>query len=259
MKGILVAGVIIVLAVAAVESLDCVQCNSWANSCANSRVSECPSTDISCISSSTNSSLGGAIRLYQNSFCSAENCSEETNNVAFSIYVSDEEHFHFASQCCEEQECSTSDNSLAPSLGDVSSTAECPACYGSNESVCLENTQTCHGEQCVSLVAEFKNETESRILVLKGCSNISNSICQFLSAGNQTVGGVIFQKFECTNASLNPTSTQPGNASLSPSSSPATNTPFSSTSVLTTTPNTGSKASLASLALATLLLLGLLF
>ncbi|XP_008586697.1 PREDICTED: ly6/PLAUR domain-containing protein 8 [Galeopterus variegatus] len=237
MKGILVAGVITALAVAAVESLNCVQCNSWANSCVDSIASECPSdANISCMSSSTNSSLGGAISLYQNSFCSAENCSEETNNVAFSIHVSDEERFHFASQCCQELECNTTDNALAPSLGDVSSTAECPACYGSNESACLENPQICHGEQCVSLVAEFKNDTESRILVLKGCSNISDSICQFLSAGNQTVGGVIFQTFECTNA-----------------------TSFSPTSILTTTPNTGSKASLASSALATLLLLGLLF
>ncbi|KAL2770571.1 ly6/PLAUR domain-containing protein 8 preproprotein [Daubentonia madagascariensis] len=236
MKGILVAGIVAALAIAAVESLSCLQCHSWENSCVSPTASECPSeANNSCISSSANSSLGGTIKLYQNMFCSAENCTEETDTVtAFTVHVSNNESFHFASQCCQGGKCNSRDDDPASPLRNLSSNIECPACYGSNETSCTEGVQRCYEEEwCVSLVAEFKNDTVSEHLVLKGCSNISNSTCQFLSAENKTVGGVIFRKFECVNVSLTPTATP-------------------------TTHNTGSKASLTSLVLVSLPLLGLL-
>ncbi|NP_001078943.2 ly6/PLAUR domain-containing protein 8 preproprotein [Homo sapiens] len=236
MKGILVAGITAVL-VAAVESLSCVQCNSWEKSCVNSIASECPShANTSCISSSASSSLETPVRLYQNMFCSAENCSEETHITAFTVHVSAEEHFHFVSQCCQGKECSNTSDALDPPLKNVSSNAECPACYESNGTSCHGKPWKCYEEeQCVFLVAELKNDIESKSLVLKGCSNVSNATCQFLSGENKTLGGVIFRKFECANVN-----------SLTPTSAP------------TTSHNVGSKASLYLLALASLLLRGLL-
>ncbi|XP_033053565.1 ly6/PLAUR domain-containing protein 8 [Trachypithecus francoisi] len=236
MKGVLVAGITAVLVVAAVESLSCVQCNSWEQSCVNSTASECPShANTSCVSSSASSSPETLIRLYQKMFCSAENCSEETHATAFTVHVSAKEHFHFVSQCCQGKECSNTSDALDPPRKNVSSNAECLACYESNGTSCRGNPWKCYEEeQCVFLVAEFENDTESNSLVVKGCSNVSNATCQFLSGENKTFGGVIFRKFECANVN-----------SLTPMSTP------------TTSHTMGFKASLSLLAFASLLLLGL--
>ncbi|XP_045423424.1 ly6/PLAUR domain-containing protein 8 [Lemur catta] len=256
MKGILAAAVTVAvtvatiigtLTVAPVESLSCAQCQSWDNSCVNVSASECPTdANNSCISSTASSSLGATLSLYQDMSCSAENCSEETSTVtAFAVYVSDNQSFYFASQCCQEGECNGTAEDLGPRQGNATSNIECAACSGPSETSCAENAHVhrCYeGEQCVSLVAAFKNETASELLVLKGCSNISDSTCQFLSAENKTVGSVIFQNFECFNFST----TLP------------TTVPTTLPTTLSTTTGTGSKASLASLALASLLLLGLL-
>lgn len=89
---------------------------------------------------------------------------------------------------------------------------------------------------CEVLTVSFEF-TEMK-LVLKGCSNVSNSTCEFLATGNRMVGGVTFLKFKCENSS---------DASSTP-----TPTPPSSTS------DTGSKVFLTPLALGSLLLLRLL-
>uniref|UniRef100_A0A8C7AE63 LY6/PLAUR domain containing 8 n=1 Tax=Neovison vison TaxID=452646 RepID=A0A8C7AE63_NEOVI len=239
MKDILVAAIITGFVVAAVESLHCVQCNSLTNPCNNSIITECPlDANASCTSFMTNSSLGAA-NIYQFKACSAENCREGRDMVeAFTVHVSNNIHFHFVSQCCQGKECNETSDAPAPPVEDMSSNVECPACYGSNESSCNEQFRKCYKEErCVNLVAEFKNETKK--FLLRGCSNISNSTCQFLSAENRTVGGVIFRKFECVDAS-----------SSNASSAPTSNEP--------TTPDTGSKVSFTPAALASLLLLGLL-
>ncbi|XP_035136605.1 ly6/PLAUR domain-containing protein 8 [Callithrix jacchus] len=237
MKGILIAGLMAVLLVSAVESLSCVQCNSWGKSCVSSTATECPShANTSCISSSANSSLERASGSYQSMSCSAENCSEEAPVTAFTVHVSAEERFHFVSQCCQGKECNSTSDALDPPLKNVSSSIECPACYESNGTSCSGKPWKCYEkEQCIFLLADLKTDTESKRLVLKGCSNVSNSTCQFLSGENKTVGGVIFRKFECTDAN-----------SLTPMSTPAASH------------NMGSKASLNFLELASLLLLGLL-
>ncbi|XP_008055068.1 ly6/PLAUR domain-containing protein 8 [Carlito syrichta] len=227
MRGIHIVGIIVALAVAVAESLKCMQCHSWEKSCDNITSTECIPDSNSCLSSLVNSSLGGDIRLYQKMSCSAENCTEETNTTAFTVHVSDDGRFHFASQCCQGKECGNASNSLDAPLKNTVSNTECPACHGPNETTCSETTRKCYkDERCVYLLAQFENDTMSKNLVLKGCSDISNSICQFLNGGNKTLGGVIFQKFECANPK------------------------FSST--------TNHKASLFSLAFASLLLLGLL-
>uniref|UniRef100_A0A2K6KL04 LY6/PLAUR domain containing 8 n=1 Tax=Rhinopithecus bieti TaxID=61621 RepID=A0A2K6KL04_RHIBE len=159
MKGVLVAGITAVLVVAAVESLSCVQCNSWEQSCVNSTASECPShANTSCVSSSASSSPETLIRLYQKMFCSAENCSEETQATAFTVHVSAKEHFHFVSQCCQGKECSNTSDALDPPRKNVSSNTECLACYESNGTSCRGNPWKCYEEEhCVFLVAEFEN------------------------------------------------------------------------------------------------------
>ncbi|XP_025229432.1 ly6/PLAUR domain-containing protein 8, partial [Theropithecus gelada] len=159
MKGVLVAGITAVLVVAAVESLSCVQCNSWEQSCVNSTASECPShANTSCVSSSASSSPETAIRLYQKMFCSAENCSEETHVTAFTVHVSATERFRFVSQCCQGKDCGNTSDALDPPQKNVSSNAECLACYASNGTSCGEKSWKCsEEEQCVFLVAEFKN------------------------------------------------------------------------------------------------------
>ncbi|XP_012328071.1 ly6/PLAUR domain-containing protein 8 [Aotus nancymaae] len=237
MKGVLIAGLTAVLLVSTVESLSCVQCNSWGRSCVSSTATECPShANTSCISSSANSSLEGATGSYQSLSCSAENCSEEAHVTAFTVHVSAEERFHFVSQCCQGKDCNSTSDALDPALKNVSSSIECPACHGSNGTSCSGKPWKCYErEQCVFLVADLKNDTESKRLVLKGCSDVSNSTCRFLSGENKTVGGVIFRKFECTDAN-----------SLTPMSTPASSH------------NMGSKASLNFLVLASFLLLGLL-
>ena len=49
--------------------------------------------------------------MYQDKACSAENCSEGMIE-AFTIRVTDEESFHFASQCCLGQECNDSNDTI---------------------------------------------------------------------------------------------------------------------------------------------------
>ncbi|XP_036864675.1 ly6/PLAUR domain-containing protein 8 [Manis javanica] len=238
MRGVLLAGVLAVLAVTAAESLSCVQCNSLTKPCVNSSLTECPSdANTSCTSFLANSSIAGNVTLYQDKACSAENCTETR---AFTVHVSDAERFHFASECCQGKACN--DTGGAPDFvpGDASS-LECPACYGSNETSCGGKSWKCYkGERCVSLIAEFKNDTQK--FVLKGCSLISDSNCQFLSAANRTVGGVILRKFECgnsTDTSSTPVPTPTNSTGVSPSSP---------------TDNAGCRGSFAPVALASLLL-----
>ncbi|KAI4085716.1 hypothetical protein G5576_003410, partial [Homo sapiens] len=66
--------------------------------------------------------------------------------------------FHFVSQCCQGKECSNTSDALDPPLKNVSSNAECPACYESNGTSCRGKPWKCYEEeQCVFLVAELKN------------------------------------------------------------------------------------------------------
>ncbi|XP_048213580.1 ly6/PLAUR domain-containing protein 8-like [Perognathus longimembris pacificus] len=204
MRGILVAGVIMALAIAAVESLNCNQCDSATNSCVNVSESECPQNSESCIRSLTSSVLGNTTMSNQKMSCSASNCTGHNDTlVAFTVQVSDGEFFRFEGQCCQGKNCN--DTSNDPATPDASRNTECPACYGYNITSCTEKTQKCNKEErCVSLTADITNGTHSMLLV-KGCSNISNSTCQFLAAENQTVGDVFFLKVECTEAAISPT------------------------------------------------------
>ncbi|KAM9729843.1 ly6/PLAUR domain-containing protein 8 [Dama dama] len=233
MKGFLFAGIIVVLTVAAVESqyhtLHCVQCNSLKDGCVAKNATECPSNaNTSCTSFSTNFSQGENSTLYEDHACSAENCSETTVQP-FTVSVSEKEIFHFESQCCLGEACNqTADTTVPPQLRNV----ECPACYGNNETSCNE-TRKCFGERCVSIIAEFINETTT--LVLKGCSNVSNSTCELLGVADQTFRGITFRKFECGDI----------------------RTPTSPSPTLTTS-DTVAQASFTPLALASILLLRLL-
>uniref|UniRef100_A0A8D2CTA0 LY6/PLAUR domain containing 8 n=1 Tax=Sciurus vulgaris TaxID=55149 RepID=A0A8D2CTA0_SCIVU len=232
MKAALEAAVLAV-AVSTADSLSCVQCTSWSGSCANHSAAECAADAESCVSSSANFSLGEFIRLYQDMSCSAQNCTGELS--PFTVHVAAGEHFHFASQCCQGQTCKNDSDALAPAPGDGSSNAVCPACFGLNATSCSEKLHRCSGDQrCVHLEVEFNNGTELQSLLVKGCSDISNSTCHFLSTGNWTVGKMAFQQVECRDASL------------------------ISTSSPTTASSASLKARLSSWALGSLLLLGLL-
>uniref|UniRef100_H0XSQ5 UPAR/Ly6 domain-containing protein n=1 Tax=Otolemur garnettii TaxID=30611 RepID=H0XSQ5_OTOGA len=223
MKGVLIAGIILALAVAAEESLSCVQCHSWENTCVNVTATECPSdANTSCVGSSASSSLGGNTQLYQDMFCSAENCSGETN-MTFTVYVSSES-FMFASQCCQGQGCSSTSDDLGE-------------CWPVGALLCPPSPDPSFAPCALVFsltVSSVLTDTASDRLVLRGCSHISGSTCQFLSVGNQTVGGVIFREFQCVDGTL--TSASPPTATV----------------------GTGSGALLPSVALTTLLLLGLL-
>ncbi|XP_055422722.1 ly6/PLAUR domain-containing protein 8 [Bubalus kerabau] len=231
MKGFLFAGIIVVLTVAAVDTLRCVQCNSLTDSCDAKNATECHSNaTISCTSFSTNFYPGEHSTWYEDHACSEEKCSNTTVE-SFTVYVSLNETFHFESQCCLGQPCNQTSNTTASSQQEGSS-IECPACYGNNETSCNE-TRKCYGERCVSIIAEFINETTT--FVLKGCSNVSISTCQILGAENQTFRGVTFRKFECGDNSFSTT--------IPPTQA---------------TTDTGSQASFTPLALASILLLRLL-
>ncbi|XDB52138.1 PREDICTED: ly6/PLAUR domain-containing protein 8 [Capra hircus] len=234
MKGFLFAGIIVVLTVAAVESqnpLSCVQCNSLKEVCDAKNATECPSSANSCTSFSTNFYHEGNSTRYENHACSEENCNETTVEP-FTVYVSETEIFHFESQCCLGKACNQTSNTTAPPQQEMPRNIQCPACYGNNETSCNE-TQKCYGERCVSIIAEFINETT--MLVLKGCSSVNISTCEFLGAANRTFRGVTFRKFECAE-----------NSSITTTLTPAT------------TAGTGSQAAFTPLALASILLLRLL-
>ncbi|XP_067588527.1 ly6/PLAUR domain-containing protein 8 isoform X2 [Pseudorca crassidens] len=156
MKGFLFAGIIVMLTVAAVESLSCVQCNSLTDPCFDGNAIECPANaSISCTTFLTNFSLGENITWYEDKACSADNCSVAET---FTVHVSANETFHFASQCCQGKACNDTNDTIDPPQEEVSSNTGCSACYGSSETSCNETTRKCYKEErCVSLIAEFKN------------------------------------------------------------------------------------------------------
>ncbi|KAM4861521.1 ly6/PLAUR domain-containing protein 8 [Thomomys bottae] len=214
MRGILVAGVIMALAVATIESLDCTGCNSAEDDCASATVIACSAESESCVHSLTSSFLGNTTTVNEIKSCSPSNCTGQNDTLmAFTVRVSEEEYFSFADQCCQGKDCDDISNTTASP--DASRNTECPACYGYNVTSCTEKTQTCnHDEQCVSLTADIGNGTEPTLFV-KGCSNISNSTCQFLATENQTVGHVLFIKVECKEATIILTPTTKPNTSSS--------------------------------------------
>ncbi|ERE68776.1 ly6/PLAUR domain-containing protein 8 [Cricetulus griseus] len=235
MKGILIAGVFAAFAITVIDSLECRQCQSLNNSC-SIQVVTCEEGSLSCVESSVNSTLGGSLYSYQNKFCSKSNCTKnETTQVAFTVHVFDDQSYHFASQCCQDGQC----NDINPgSISQTVTNTQCSACYSYNTTTCQEKTRQCfEGEQCVHIIAVQVNDTE-HMLELKGCSDISQSVCETLAPENTTFGEFIFQKVQCTNA-----------------------TKISSTTTLaaTTTTSTAIKASFASSVFGSLLLLKLLF
>ncbi|XP_058435888.1 ly6/PLAUR domain-containing protein 8 [Marmota monax] len=212
MKVALTAAIFAALVTATAESLSCMQCSSWSGACANENATECTSgADTSCVSSAASFSLGEFLRLYQDMSCSGQNCTQELD--PFTVHVASGKHVHFASQCCQGQPCGNDSDVL----DDGSSNTMCPACYGLNTTSCSEKTHRCSwGQQCVQIEVDFTNGT-SRIqhLLLKGCSDISNSTCQLLGTANQTVGGIIFRQVQCSQASLVPNTSGSFKASLS--------------------------------------------
>ncbi|XP_071468835.1 ly6/PLAUR domain-containing protein 8-like [Marmota flaviventris] len=158
---------------------------------------------------------GEFLRLYQDMSCSGQNCTQELD--PFTVHVASGKHVHFASQCCQGQPCGNDSDVLVPAPDDGSSNTMCPACYGLNTTSCSEKTHRCSwGQQCVQIEVDFTNGT-SRIqhLLLKGCSDISNSTCQLLGTANQTVRGIIFRQVQCSQASLVPNTSGSFKASLS--------------------------------------------
>ncbi|XP_051023233.1 ly6/PLAUR domain-containing protein 8 [Acomys russatus] len=231
MKGILIAAVLVAFATTAVDSLRCEQCHKTNSTCV-ANVTECPAGSLSCVVSSINTTLGGIFNLYQNKFCSADNCSESNTEVAFNVHMFDDQRFHFASQCCQGKECN---NTSHASGTQTPTNTLCASCYSYNSTACVERSQQCYqGEQCVHVTAENANGT----LELKGCSDISSSTCQFLSTENTTVGEFIFRKVVCSPAII--LSTLPASTS-------------------TPTTSMGTKASFTFSVFGSLLLLKLLF
>ncbi|XP_034362626.1 ly6/PLAUR domain-containing protein 8-like [Arvicanthis niloticus] len=243
MKGVLIAGVIAAFAITVVDSLNCTQCHVFNSTC-DDNVTECEEAgSLSCVESSVSSTLGGFLHLYQNKFCSESNCTENSTEVAFTVRIFDDQRFHFASQCCQGEAC----NGTHYESGTQESTnTQCMSCYDYNQTRCEEKPQQCYeGEQCVHIIAELTNGTGR--VELKGCSDISNSTCQFLSAENTTVGEFVFMSVECTQSTeANSTTVTPSSIETSPTS-------------VTTTTSMGIRASFTSSIFGSLLLLKLLF
>ncbi|XP_031527984.1 ly6/PLAUR domain-containing protein 8 [Vicugna pacos] len=239
MKGFLVAGITALLTVAAVESLKCLQCNSWGNSCVNANATECPANvSTSCTSFLTIASVEGNFIFYQNSACSAHNCSG-MEAYSFSVHTANE-NFVFVSQCCQGGPCGNVTVTAAPPLVNASSNIECPACFEFNRASCDGKPLRCNNrEMCVNLVAGW-NETSK--LVLKGCSNINDATCHILSTKKPKLGELTLQKLVCADKSTTASTTK----------NPKTIAPHRPTS------GTGSKVFFTPVALASLLLLGLL-
>ncbi|VTJ82347.1 Hypothetical predicted protein [Marmota monax] len=74
-------------------------------------------------------------------------------------------------------------------------------------------SQCCQGQPCENDSDVLGPEVQH--LLLKGCSDISNSTCQLLGTANQTVRGIIFRQVQCSQASLVPNTSGSFKASLS--------------------------------------------
>ncbi|GAB1296112.1 Ly6/PLAUR domain-containing protein 8 [Apodemus speciosus] len=289
MRGVFIAGVVAAFAITVVDSLSCAQCGQFNSTC-SANATECEEGSFSCVESYVNSTLGGFLHLYQNKFCSASNCTknstENSTEVAFTVHLFDDQRYHFASQCCQGEACKGTGygcESLIPkkqnktkSVGrDESKTGSfadvhCMSCYGDDNTACEEKPQQCYeGEQCVHIIAELTNGTGR--VELKGCSDITNSTCKFLSTVPTTVGEFVFKLVECsehTESNLT-TVTPPGtNASFSSSTPPggktsvtSVTTPGIKTSTTSVTPQAslGIQVSFTSSIFISLLLLKLLF
>ncbi|XP_057629906.1 ly6/PLAUR domain-containing protein 8-like [Chionomys nivalis] len=256
MKGILIAGVFAAFAITVIDSLKCTQCSSISEGTGScpSEPQNCPDSDpvtewISCVESSVNSTLGGSPYSYENKFCSKDKCSTVNNNteVSFTVRVSDNQQFSFASQCCEGDACpNNNNNNEGPEEegGDGNTRAntqiQCPSCYSSSTTTdCKEEIRQCsQGERCVHIIADHVDGTVHNKVELKGCSNIDEATCDILTPGNVTVGEFAFQMVSCTNEITTTTPTT------------VTTTPSTSTSI---------KASFISSVFGSLLLLKLLF
>lgn len=255
MRGVFIAGVIAAFAITVVDSLNCTQCYTYNSTC-DGQATECNEQSFSCVESSINSTLGGFLHVYQNKFCSASNCTENSTEVAFTVHLFDDQRYHFASQCCQGESCNaTHSESGTQNVTDM----QCMSCYGHNKTLCEEKPQKCYeGEQCVFIIAEMVNG--SGRVELKGCSDISNSTCQFLSPGNTTVGEFVFKSVECTQPTeyTNSTTTIPPitNTSLTSVTRPGIKT---SPASVTPQASMGTKASFTSSIFGSLLLLKLLF
>ncbi|EPY77637.1 ly6/PLAUR domain-containing protein 8 [Camelus ferus] len=175
MKGFLVAGITALLTVAAVGVVSAEHSHS---------VRAAPGRTTLC---------GGNFMFYQNSACSARNCSG-LEAYTFSVHTANE-NFVFASQCCQGGPC-----------GNVTVTGE------------------------------------TSKLVLKGCSNINDATCHILSTKKPKLGEFTLQKLVCADKSTTASTTK----------NPKTIAPHRPTS------GTGSKVFFTPVALASLLLLGLL-
>ncbi|KAL1779828.1 ly6/PLAUR domain-containing protein 8 [Sigmodon hispidus] len=205
MKSILIAGVFAAFAITVIDSLSCRQCEPF-NSICNAEEKECDAESRSCVESSVNSTLGGPLYLYNNKFCSKENCSDhQTSTVAFVVRVFDEQRFHFVSQCCQGEKCNDTSHD---SGSQAPANTKCNSCYSYNTTTCSEKTQECfQGEQCVHIIALVNDTERINRVELKGCSDITSSTCQALSSGNVTVGEFIFQSVQCTEADALDTTT----------------------------------------------------
>ncbi|XP_051037502.1 ly6/PLAUR domain-containing protein 8 [Phodopus roborovskii] len=235
MKGILIAGVFAAFAITVIDSLQCRQCHVFNSTCEAS-ATDCGPDSFSCVESSINSTLGGSLYSYQNKFCSKTNCTKnETTQVAFTVHVFDDQSFHFASQCCQGESCNdTNPGSTSQTLSNIN----CSACYGNGTEACQEETRQCfEGERCVHIIAEHVNGKSG--VELKGCSDISESVCEILNPVNTTFGEFIFQRVLCT--------------------TPGSVTATTPDSVTVTTPDSATiQASFASIVFGSLLLLKLL-
>ncbi|XP_052053458.1 ly6/PLAUR domain-containing protein 8-like [Apodemus sylvaticus] len=266
MRGIFIVGVVAAFAITVVDSLSCAQCNQFNSTC-YANATECKAESLSCVEFYVNSTLGGSLHLYQNKFCSALNCTENSTEVAFTVRLFDDQRYHFASQCCQGEACNST---YYESKTQNFTAMQCMSCYGHEDTACEEKPQWCYeGEQCVHIIAQLTNDTGR--VELKGCSDITSSTCQFLSTANTTVGEFAFQLVNCmepTESNLT-TITPPGtNTSFTSSTPPGGKTSVTSittpgikasTTSVTPQASLGIKVSFTSSIFSSLLLLKLLF
>lgn len=147
MKGVFIAGIIVAFAITVVDSLNCAQCHTYNSTC-EANATACEEGSLSCVESSVNSTLGGFLHLYQNKFCSASNCSENSTEVAFTVRVFDNQRYRFASQCCQGKECTGTHYGLyrapQPVLGHTSTIHPCFSCLLClAEGGCLKSRNFC--------------------------------------------------------------------------------------------------------------------
>lgn len=183
--------------------MDCPQCSSF-TPCDGNDVSPCPDdTYTSCIFSYANWPSVLPPTSFYDMACSTIDCSLLPTPVEVYIRIADEETAWLSSQCWNGGPCNSTIPPPTPDYPPVGTgDAQCPACMVVNDTPCGERFVRCNpDERCIDGLADVMLGTGDLVrfrLRVRGCSNIPDDLCGFLSTPNIRIGNIVFRQLICS-------------------------------------------------------------